>query len=99
MIVWFHQIFDWFAVRFVHAPFAVDFYFEIFQWYFKEYFRDILRNILLNTMENYCYDMKDIEQIYEKLQVKLKASAAPSANIALKKVKRAYRLLCKELMN
>ncbi|CAF0842536.1 unnamed protein product [Rotaria sordida] len=57
-----------------------------------------LRNILLNTNEEKSYDRKDIEQIFENIMKRLKTSAAPSANEAMKKVERAYRLVCKELI-
>ncbi len=53
-----------------------------------------LENILLNTNEN-----KDIEKIYEDIKKRLKTSAVPSANEALKKVERAYRTICNKSVN
>ncbi|CAF0983164.1 unnamed protein product [Rotaria sp. Silwood1] len=57
-----------------------------------------LRNILLNTNEEKSYGRKDIDQIFENIMERLKASAAPSANEAMKKVERAYRIVCKEFI-
>jgi hypothetical protein len=57
-----------------------------------------LRNILLNTNQSKNFDRKNIEQIYENIRNRLKTSAAPSANEALKKVERAYQIVSKEFV-
>lgn len=50
-----------------------------------------IRNLFFDSNEE-----KDLEQIYQSLTKRLKASAAPSANEALQKIERAYRTICKE---
>jgi hypothetical protein len=57
-----------------------------------------LRNILLNTNEEQDYNRKDIQQIFENIQKRLKNSTVPSANQALRKVERVYRTICKEFV-
>ncbi|CAM4744630.1 unnamed protein product [Rotaria magnacalcarata] len=57
-----------------------------------------LQNVLLNRNKEKSNDRNDIEQTFEDIMKILKATVAPSANEAIKKVERAYRLICKELM-
>jgi hypothetical protein len=57
-----------------------------------------LRNILLHTNEDKDYNKKDIKEIFENIKKKLKTSAVPSANEALKKVERAYQVVSEEFV-
>lgn len=50
-----------------------------------------LRDIFLNANEGKCYDRKGLEEIFENIKKRLITTAVPSANLALKKVERAYR--------
>lgn len=57
-----------------------------------------LRDIFLNGDVEKPFDRKHLEGLFQDIMKRLKKCAAPSTDYAMKKVERAYQLVCEELI-